>query len=202
MEFAFHALVFFVLGIALFYADTKVGIKWYRSWYNLTHKDPMADEVTMGFIYNRSFQIKAILALVLVGIEVGISFFWGSAGSLNDLLYGVGELVGIIIGFILAPRMIKTVPGKVKGAIDYMEKVDKGEVNLKKDIVKGAIKAGSEIKDVLSETDNPKPEPKQEVKPEPTPEPEQKAVEPEKKEESEEKKDDDWRKGVKKFLDK
>lgn len=203
MEFAFHALIFFILGIVIFYADTKVGIKWYRGWYNLTHKDPMAEDINMGFIYNRSFQNKAILAIVLVGIEVVVSFFLGSASSLNDLLYGIGELLGIILGFMLAPRMIKGGAGKMKGAMDYMEKVDKGEVNLKKDLVKGAIKAGSEIKEVLSETDFKKPEQQEAPKQEPAQQKEEKAPEPEKKEEENKgKKDDDWRKGVKKFLDK
>lgn len=201
MEFAFHALIFFILGIVVYYLDSKFGVKWYRSWYNLTHKDPMPNDVSVGFVFNRGFQPKVALAIVLVGIELLLSFLYGSAASLNNLLYGIGEFIGIILGFMLAPRMIKGVPGKVKGAMDYMEKVDKGEVNIKKDLVKGAFKAGSEIKDVLSEKDKPEPMPKVTPAPEaPVQTAEEKAPEPEKKDEG--KKDDDWRSGVKKFMDK
>lgn len=206
MIFAFHALVFFILGILLYYVDTKQGIKWYRGWYNLTHKDPMPDDIIMGFIVNNDIRSKLTIGLILVIAEIGISFFWGMASPLEDIFYGIGELIGVIAGFYLAPKMIKTVPGGVKGAIEYMDKVDKGEANVKKDILRGAVKAGTEMKNILTAED------KEEVKtPLPSQTPESEPAKPKKVEEpksegppkkDDEGKDDDWRKGVKKFMDK
>lgn len=210
MIFAFHALVFFILGIVLYYIDTKQGIKWYRGWHNLTHKDPMPDDVIKGFLVNNDIRSKLTIGLILVIAEIGISFFWGMASPLEDIFYGIGELVGVVAGFYLAPKMIRTVPGGVKGAIEYMDKVDKGEANVKKDILRGAIKAGSEVKNIITAEEKdivtpPPPPPHQEpepAKPKETEEPKAEERKPDETPKKDKGKDDDWRGGIKKFMDK
>ncbi len=209
MIFAFHALVFFILGILLFYIDTKRGIIWYRGWHNLTHKDPMPDGVIKGFIVNNDFRSKLTIGLILVLAEIAVSFFWGMASPLEDLFYGIGELVGVIAGFYLAPKMIKTVPGGIKDTIEYIQKVESGEADVKKDFIKGAVKAGTEVKNIITAEDSeeiktsppsqaPEPEPAKPKETEETKAEEPNQVQPK----NDDDKDDDWRKGVKKFMDK
>ena len=78
---------------------------------------------------------------------------------------------------------------KVSGAIDYIEKVEKGGIDLGEE----AKKSFNKVKDKVKETVTGNEEVVVEKKPEPTPEPSK---------EAEPKEDPNWRDGVKKFMDK
>lgn len=204
MTFLFAFLIALIGGIILFWLDRKIGIKLYRPWYNISHKDPLPSEEIKGFLIRRPFRVRFIHAVVLTAIEVTLSvFFLKATNPLEDLLYGVPVLLGLMVGFYLAPLFIKIVPKQIENAIDYIEKVEKGQTDVKKDFVKGAIKSGKAINDLMKDKET-KPEKKSEK-----PKPEEKKKEEPKKENPEkssskdkDESDKDWRKGIDDFLKK
>lgn len=205
MNILLHILAFFVLGVVVYYIDSRVGLKIHRSWYNLTHKYPLPEHIHKGMIIRQPFFQRLIIAALIVGAEVFISGYLGAASVLVDVLLGVAGLVGMILGFYFAGSILKIVPGTVGKAVDYLEKVESGETNIKEDVIGGAAAMGTKITDAVAEKgvekvigkimpDKKEKEVKQET---PGPEPE-----PKKEEKPEEEDDQDWRDGIDKFLKK
>ncbi len=200
MTLALWIIVFFILGILVYYLDLQHGTDVYRKWYNLTHKEKLPAETIRGFVAGRKFGPRIVVVLFFVSIEVGLMILYGKLHPLEYIGLGVAEVFGMLLGFLFAPWFLKIFPGRVKNAIQYMDKIESGEVDVKKDVIKGVAKAGKEIKEITDElkeappSESQKQEIKQEIKAEPP--------KPEPKEESKEPPKEDWREGVKKYLKK
>ena len=163
-----------VAGLLFYFFDFKRGLNAYRKWYDLTNKDELPDDVEMGFAYKQPFSGKLYTAIALSLFITLLVILAGSQNLFVELLYGVFILAGVMGAFYLAPLIFRhggKHMNKLKKAVD---KIDQFEADLKS---KEKEKVKIEVKE----------------------EKEQKEEEP--KEIKEEKKDDDWRKGVKKFLD-
>jgi len=196
MTLALWIIVFFLLGILVYYLDLEYGTDIYRKWYNISHKDKLPDNVIRGFVVKRKFFPRLMVVLFFVALETGLMILYGKLHPLEYLGLGVAEIFGMMLGFLLAPWFLKIFPGRVRNAIEYIDKIESGEVDVKKDIVKGVTKAGVEIKNIADELkEAPKMEPQQSK-----PEPEPPKAPP--KEEPKEPSKDDWRDGVKKYLNK
>ncbi|MCB0755911.1 MAG: hypothetical protein H6602_03455 [Flavobacteriales bacterium] len=168
-------LAFFIglaAGIVYYFFDYKKLTNSYRSWYKLTHKDPLPDDAVQGFVYAQPFSGKLYSAIFLAAVITTIIILTGSANILIQLLYGVFITVGLMVAFYAAPLIFRHAPTNVSKLKKHLEKMDEFEAEMKSKQIEG------------------KPKPVEPPKPEP---------EPAKKPDAD-KKDDDWRKGIKDYL--
>lgn len=180
MNFLFFLIVGAVIGFLFYLTDRKRGSKWFKSWYDLTHKDPLENLPPYGMVFRRDAKTKITWAIAL-GVAAFLVLIPIESSLLGALLDGIGTVVGIALAFFVAPLFFKIDQQKVEAVLSKLDETQ----------------------------DQPKPvPPKQEAPPapkaEPKPEP-QKAEdvtnESSAKDSEDDKKDDDWRGGVKKFLD-
>lgn len=169
MDTLLALIVGFVLGILFVLWDNKKGYLWYKRWYDLSHKDPLAQMNHYSFINNQPFSKRVVPAILLTAAFTLITYLMGSLNPAYALLTGGVSLAGVIVGFYVGPFVANKLPKGLQKATETLEKIDKLEAELK------AEKKKEEI------TQQPKPEaPKSDS----------------------DKKDDDWRKGIKDFIDK
>ena len=165
-------------GIAFYFFDFRNGKSRYRKWHALTHKDPLPEGTEMGFVYRQPFSGKLYTAVFLAVVITLIVIFFGSANFLIELLYGAFILVGLMIAFYVSPLIFRHSGKNMERIKKVVDKVDKLEDKIR-DTFDGDDKEPEKVVE----------EKKEETKPEEKEEPKQ-----------EDKKDDDWRKGIKDFL--
>ncbi len=202
MEFLFSSLLFIILGLLLFFLDKKFGTSWNRYWYNLTHKQPRAGGLEKGYIAGRKIRMRLIVSAISVLFIFILMMLTNlfNAFQLNPfqvMAFGLLGIPAVLIGMYIGNAITGGGKGKVDKALDYIEKVEEGEANVKKDLIKGATKVGKEFNEIKTKvTDQFKKEESEEVAKPPKPEPKDEEI----KENPEEKKD--WRKGIDDFLNK
>ncbi len=172
MDSFLSLLVGFVIGILFFVWDNKKGYTWYKRWYNLSHKNALESEGQYSFINNQPFSKRLIPAVILTTLFAYGTWLLGDLNPIQSLLTGMLSLVGVLVGFYVGPMVMNKLPKGLKEANKALKKLDKLEEELKSS---GSKKS--------------------------TPEPEKKKDDP-KSGDNDDDKGDDWRKGVKDFLDK
>jgi len=60
--------------------------------------------------------------------------WYGKAQFQEDLVYGLIELVGLMLGFYGASWFLRTAPKKFSQALDYAERVESGETDVADDL--------------------------------------------------------------------
>ena len=160
-------MIFFVLLGAFWYViDRRFGVKWYRVWFNLTHKDPLPSDVEAGFIYNRKTRNKVMMATLLSTLQtVAALFSLETINLLVELILWIVEVPMTMVEFLIGPWAYRL----WRGRNEMYDALD--EINAKSEKTASA--------DVVSE-------PKKEVV-----ESEEPAEKPEEKETTEPAKDDD-----------
>jgi uncharacterized membrane-anchored protein YhcB (DUF1043 family) len=140
MDHLIQIILFLLLGVLIYYLDSSFGLRLYRSWYGMTHKEPLPESEVKGFLINQPMSSRISVALVITSIGAVISFlsprFWDN--TLQIVLTIMALAVGLVVGFMFAPAILKAVPGRVKKVVDYAEQVESGEADMEQDI-KGAI---------------------------------------------------------------
>ena len=100
--------MFVILGAFWYVIDRRRGVKWYRIWYRLTHKDPLPSDITVGFIYNRRSRHKVVMATLLSTVQTFIALL--SVESLNllvELILWIVEIPMMMVGFAIGPLVFK-----------------------------------------------------------------------------------------------
>jgi len=201
MDIAFTGIFFLVLSIIVFFLDKNLGTKWNKTWYNLTHKDPHEGEFTRGFVAGRGIQSRLGVAIFLSVLVFVLTFFSGVMPAIQAFTFSLLGILASVIGFYICGFLFGGKTNKLNDAMEYIEKVEQGEADLKADALEKAKKVGQDIKDThdrvvqrekeapeeITEIEAPKVEPKPEVKPEPPSKPEDPK---------------DWRKGIDDFMNK
>ena len=190
----FTGIIGLVIGMFISFYDKKSGKKLYHKWYNISNKNNLDPKMEIGFVTNQLFGQKLTVALIFTAIAYVVHFFLVGDAFLG-LFRMIGFFVGIMIAFYTASLLLSLFSKKISKTIDYIEKVEKGSIDLKAEAKKGFEKAKDKVSEVaedIKESVTGKEETKEiiEEKTEPTPEKETP------------KDDKDWRKGVKDFLDK
>lgn len=189
MEMTFAAIIGLVLGLFFTYYDKKSGTNLYKKWYNISNKNKIDPDLEIGFVTNQLFGQKLTVALILTGIFYLISFLVFGVNPVKSLFYMIAFFLGLMVAFYTANLILSMFSKKVSGAIDYIEKVEKGGIDLGEE----AKKSSNKVKDKVKETVTGNEKIVVEEKPEPIPEPAK---------EADPKEDSNWRDGVKKFMDK
>ncbi len=184
----FTGIIGLVIGLFVSFYDKKSGSKLYKKWYNVSNKNNIDPNLEIGFITNQLFGQKLTVALIFTAITYVIHFFILGEPFLA-LFRMIGFFVGIMIAFYTAGLILSMFSKKVSKTIEYIENVEKGGIDLKEEAKKGFDKVKDKVKETVSGKEEEKPNekeiPKEESKPEDEPN-----------------KEDDWRDGVKRFMDK
>lgn len=157
-------MIFFVLLGAFWYViDRHYGVKWYRRWFRLTHKEPLPEDVVAGFVYNRRTRHKALMATVLSTIQTGIALVqMDNLNLLVELILWIVEVPMTLVGFGLGPWAYRLWRRKdaVFDKIDEWEgavKPDEDEANGPK-AKRGRAAIEAELAAMQAETKETKPE--------------------------------------------
>jgi hypothetical protein len=180
MDSFLSLLVGLIVGLLFFFWDKKNGIKWYRRWHNLSHKNPLSQGSDLTFITNQPFSKRIVPAILLTAVFGYITWMFGHTNLIYTILTFTLMFVGVVAGFYIGPFLGKTVPEKIKDANQALEKSDKLESEIKDDLKVAKDK-------VLDKAPNASTQEEEETPP---------------KAEGDNNNDKDWRKGVKDFLDK
>lgn len=124
----FWMVLFVLLGTFWYIVDRRYGVKWYRFWYKLTNKDPLPDDVEVGFIFNRKSRHKAIMAGMLSTIQtVAALATIDQINLLVELILWIVEVPMTMIGFMLGPWTYKLWRGRdeVFEALDEINSKDR-----------------------------------------------------------------------------
>ena len=113
-----------VLGVSLYYLDLKKGVKWFRSWYNLTHKEPSDEPLKKGFIHKQAFSAKFALALIISLIIAVVLYLSGSLNVFIILLSCIIILATTIVGFYAGPLVFTKLVPKIDELKSVLEKID------------------------------------------------------------------------------
>jgi len=173
MDFLFSIVIGFILGLVFYAYDRKKGPKLYKFWYDLTHGEKLKELPAHGMVHLRPMRNKITYAMAL-GVKWGIlMFIIGMGHPLTAVLSVIAAFMGSAIAFATAPLVFRIDRSQMEA---LLKKVDDLEAR---------------------EHPRPKPEPK------PQPEPPKQASPPntDSSDDDPKKGGDDWRKGVRNFLD-
>jgi hypothetical protein len=152
----FWAIIYVAFGFAFYILDRTKGVKWYRKWYNWTHKESMPDDVVRGFIFNREFKWKAVVAFVISTIQ-SILAISTEVDPLVELFMWFFEMPLLLFGFLLGP-FIYRIWGKREQIFNKVDKWDRGDITIKDELAKGVKQVSDSVsnvgKDVAEKTIN------------------------------------------------
>ncbi|MFT4522507.1 MAG: hypothetical protein ACI8ZN_001457 [Bacteroidia bacterium] len=168
-------------GIGFCFLDNKFGRTWYQRWHNLTNQYKIDPQSVKTFVQYQPFS-KRFVPAILLGLLLGYIFYLTGAENKLILLLDVGlMMVGILLSFYVYPIITKKLPKQLKAVKETLEKFD----GIEEKISKAVDGAKAVIEPVLR------------------PKLDEATLDTEaEKEPPAKKKDDDWRSGVKDFLDK
>jgi len=92
-----------VEGAVLYVVDCRVGVRAYRWWYDLTHREPMPDGIEQGFILNRQANARFTVATVVALAQNGTALGLGMADPFLAMLTIAVEVPVLMGGFYLGP---------------------------------------------------------------------------------------------------
>lgn len=173
MDTILALLIGFTLGILFVVWDNKKGQVWYKRWHDLSHRDPLVTAEKISFLNGQPFSKRLVPAVLITVVFMYLVWKLGSINPMVTILQSMVALVAVLIGFYVGPFIANKLPKGIKKANETLKKVDALE---------------SSLLDKQEES----------IKKAPANKPEETKSEGD----SENKKDDDWRKGVKDFLDK
>jgi len=99
MNIVFWSIIFFFVGAFWQIIDSILGVKVFRIWYNLTHKEPLMPEIRRGFITKRGSKANAFWAFIGSLVLCLLFVFQGDAGSLTKMMLWFLGIPVIMIGF-------------------------------------------------------------------------------------------------------
>ena len=155
----FWMVLFVLLGAFWYIIDRRFGVKWYRFWYNLTNKVPLADDVEVGFIFNRKSRHKVLMATGLSTIQtVAALYSIESINLLVELILWIVEVPMTMFGFLIGPWAYKLWKGRgdVFDALDEINAKDtKGKPLPEEDLTAKPETASAEEESVEKDSDEP-----------------------------------------------
>lgn len=194
METTFTAIIGLVIGIFISFYDKKSGKKLYHKWYNISNKNKLDPNTEIGFVTNQLFGQKLTVALIITGISYVIGFMVFGINPISGIFYMIAYFLGLMVAFYTSSLLLSLFSKKVSKTIEYIENVEKGNIDLKAEAKKGYEKVKDKLEDVVESV-------KETVTGKDTEELKQEIPKKEEKESPKEE-NKDWKKGINDFLDK
>lgn len=145
-----YAIAFAVIGVVLHVVDIVVGKDWYRSLWNSSHKNPLPNNVTRGFITGRSTKERLLTALVITAIIAVLMYKMGDQKFLVLLGDCAGIFAGLLIGFAFGGffKRRTNIEAAANTVLESLDKVDHGDLpdvrKIASDVAAGAEKLGQQ----------------------------------------------------------
>ena len=144
----FWSIVFISAGAVWYNFDRRFGVRWYRSWYNMTRKDKLSGEKTIGFIYNRSTHSKAAAAALVATIQSILVVRYMEVNLLASLVMWVVEIPLMMVGFYLGPLAYLLWQKKEK-LFATVDKVESGQLDVSAEVSRVAQRVVAPIREHL-----------------------------------------------------
>lgn len=147
-------ILFIVFGGFFYLLDRWFGVSIYRWFYNMTHKDPMPENVVKGFLHNQKAKIRCANACVLALFLSLINYYSDEkANPLYAFLNWIMQVPLVFIGFCLGPILFK-LWGKKDKLFQTVDKIESGEIGVSDKIKNAAQSVAKDIAKKASETVN------------------------------------------------
>lgn len=114
-------------------------------------KKKLAEGTAKGMLVGRTIRAKLIVALVLIALRTYFAIKAGHTDFMWDVVYGAIIYVSMIIGFYIAPRVIKVFPSKMRNTLKYLEGLESGKIDPFQDLKDLKNKKVEEVKDKIEE---------------------------------------------------
>lgn len=122
--------MFVVFGVFWYILDRSKGVAWYRVWHKWTHREPLAEDVIQGFIFNRKTRVKLTAATIISTIQSIIAVVFGSdINLLAEFLLWIFEVPATMIGMGLGSLLFPLWSRKDK-AFNLLDRFERGEVDV------------------------------------------------------------------------
>jgi len=132
MDIFFALFLGLASGIGYYFFDKKRMQGWHRTWYDLTHKNPLPKATDIGFVYGQPFSGKFYSAAFLAAVLTLIIIATGSANIFVQAVYGLFILLGVLVAFYVTPLIMKHGVTTIKHVQEGLERIDEMEINLGK----------------------------------------------------------------------
>jgi hypothetical protein len=130
-------------GAVLYVIDCKVGVRAYRWWYDLTHREPMPADVEQGFILNRKANARFTAATLVALAQNGAALGFGVDPFLAMLTIAL-EVPVLMAGFYLGPALRRLWQRK-DPLLAVVDKIESGETSIGAEMKRATTK----VADVL-----------------------------------------------------
>lgn len=126
MDQIIQIALFLLLGVLLYALDAAALTRLYRMGYNMTHQHPMDPGIRKGFLLQQKGRVRLSWAWILTAAAALATLLSGRFFSdttrvvLNLLSLGVG----LSLGFVLAPLVLRHLPGQVRRAADLADELE------------------------------------------------------------------------------
>jgi|SRR3989344_357369 len=141
MNIVFWSIIFFFVGAFWQIIDSILGVKVFRIWYNLTHKEPLMPEIRRGFITKRGSKANAFWAFIGSLVLCLLFVFQGDAGSLTKMMLWLLGIPVIMIGFYFGGPGLKKMWKKRDIFFEKIDEFESGDAVAKNQFRKILLKA-------------------------------------------------------------
>ncbi len=127
-------ILFTIIGAVWYNLDRRYGVKLYRWWYDLTHKDPLPEGEQRGFVYNRSTKARFTAAWVVSTVQSVAVILTTPVNPLVELIMWLFEVPVTMLGFYLGPYLYRLWQRSdvVFDAMDRLEhRAESGDIDVK-----------------------------------------------------------------------
>ena len=116
-------------GALLYVIDARVGVRAYRWWYDLTHRDPLPSDVERGFLLNRKANARFTVATVVALVQNWIALEAGWLDPFTAMLTLALEVPVLMGGFYLGPGL-RRLWGRKDPLLDVVDQLESGETSI------------------------------------------------------------------------
>ena len=141
-------------GALLYVIDARVGVRAYRWWYDLTHRDPLAPDVERGFILNRKANARFSIATVVALVQNWIALEMGWLDPFLAMLTVAIEVPVLMGGFYLGPGL-RNLWRRKDPLLDVVDQLESGETSIGAEMKR----VTGRVTDVLRREERPPPAP-------------------------------------------
>lgn len=134
MDVILFVLLFSLFGTGIYYLDVLALSKVFT-------------KAKKGILIGRQFQAKIWVATVFVLVKWFIfkTYFHASTDSHFEILYILLEWASVILGFYLAPMVLRMFPGVWRKTTNYINQIEAGKVDPIQDLKNKVAEAGGDV---------------------------------------------------------
>jgi hypothetical protein len=131
-------------GAVLFIVDCKVGVRAYRWWHDLTHREPLPADVEQGFVVNRKANARFTAATLVALAQSGVGVAFG-ASPFTAMLTIALQVPVLMAGFYLGPALRRLWRRK-DPLLAVVDKLESGETSIGAEVKRASTKVAGALR--------------------------------------------------------